>query len=151
MARMKTIPSSSSTQPSSSRALFLGALVAIGVVLSACKPEAKVAGGGSGDPSGVYALVSVNGSKVPAKVDHENVSLQVRSGTFTIKADGTCGTRTTFVPPSGAEATREVTATYTRDGSTLNMQWKGAGTTTGTIEGNKFTMNNEGMIFVYQK
>jgi hypothetical protein len=31
------------------------------------------------------------------------------------------------------------------------MQWKDAGTTTGTIEGNTFTMDNEGMVFAYKK
>jgi hypothetical protein len=31
------------------------------------------------------------------------------------------------------------------------MQWEGAGTTVGTVEGNDFTMNNEGMVFVYRK
>jgi hypothetical protein len=79
------------------------------------------------------------------------VALQVRSGTFTINADGTCSTKTVFVPPSGQEATREVSATYTKEGAKLTMQWKGAGTTTGTIEGDTFTMNNEGMLFVYKK
>jgi len=29
--------------------------------------------------------------------------------------------------------------------------WQGAGTTTGTIEGNTFTMENEGMVFAYKK
>ena len=58
---------------------------------------------------------------------------------------------TTFVPPSGAEATREVTATYSREGSKLTMQWKGAGMTVGTISNNTFTMNNEGMLLVYRK
>jgi hypothetical protein len=115
-------------------------LLAAGLLLSACKQEAKVATGG--DPTGVYALVAVNGSKVPASVSHEGATLQVRSGTFTFKADGTCSTQTIFVPPSGQEATREVSATYTKEGSKLTMQWKGAGTTTGTIEGNTFTMNN---------
>jgi hypothetical protein len=56
-----------------------------------------------------------------------------------------------FVPPSGAESTREVSATYMREGSQLNMQWKGAGKTSGTIKGNTFTMDNEGMVFTYQK
>lgn len=105
----------------------------------------------SKDVSGVYTLVSVNGNKVPATVSHERVSLQVRSGTFTIKADGTCGAKTIFVPPSGSEVTREVSATYTREGSRLNMQWQGAGRTTGTMEGNTFTMDNEGMVFAYKK
>lgn len=47
--------------------------------------------------------------------------------------------------------TREITATYQKAGSTLNVQWKGAGSTKGTIEGDTFTMNNEGIIFVDKK
>ena len=113
------------------------------------KQEAKISSGGN--PTDIYALVSVNGNKVPASVSHDGTALQVRSGTFTIKADGTCSTKTVFVPPSGKEATREVSATYAKDGIKLTMQWKGAGMTTGTIEGNTFTMDNEGMVFVYAK
>ena len=130
-------------------ALQLCVLLIAGLLLSACKPEAKVAE--SSDPAGVYALVSVNGNKVPASVSHDGTALQVRSGTFTIKADGTCSTKTVFVPPSGSEVARDVTATYTKEGSKLIMQWQGAGTTTGTIEGNNFSMDNEGMKFVYKK
>jgi hypothetical protein len=74
----------------------------------------------------------------------------VRSGTFTVKADGTCSTKTRFVPPSGSEIAREVSATYTKEGSKLTLQWKGAGTTTGTVEDSTFTMDNEGMLFVYR-
>ena len=127
-------------------ALQLCFLLTAGLLLSACKQEAKVA-----DPTGVYVLVSVNGNNVPASVAHDGTALQVRSGTFTINADGTCSTKTVFVPPSGTEVVREVSATYTKEGSKLTMQWQGAGTTTGTIEGNTFTMDNEGMVFVYRK
>ena len=130
-------------------ALPLCALLTAGLLLSACKPEAKVAK--DVDPTGVYTLVSVNGSTVPASVSHDGTPLQVRSGTFTIKADGTCSTKTGFVAPSGSEVAREVSATYTKEGSKLTMQWQGAGTTTGTIEGSTFTMDNEGMLFVYRK
>ena len=42
-------------------------------------------------------------------------------------------------------------ATYTRHGSELTMQWQGAGTTVGTLTGDTFTMNNEGMMLAYQK
>ena len=115
------------------------------------KWDKMLATANSKDVSGVYTLVTVNGNKVPASVSHEGVALQVRSGTFIIKADGTCSTKTAFVPPSGSEVTREVSATYTKDGPKLTMQWQGAGTTTGTIEGDTFTMNNEGMIFAYKK
>jgi len=130
-------------------ALQLIFLLTTGILLSACKQETKVAAGA--DPAGVYTLVSVNGNKVPASISHDGTALQVRSGSFTIKADGTCGTTTIFVPPSGKEATREVSATYTREGSKLTMQWQGAGMTTGTIEGNTLTMNNEGIVFVFEK
>jgi hypothetical protein len=134
---------------STKHALQLVFLLTAGLLLSACKQETKVAAGV--DPTGVYALVSVNGNAVPASVSHDGTALQVRSGSFTIKADGTCSTKTVFVPPSGTEATREVSATYTKEGSKLTMQWQGAGMTTGTIEGNTFTMDNEGMVFVYKK
>ena len=126
-------------------------LCAFLVALGGCSAQAPAEAAKSKDISGLYTLVAVNGNKVPASISHEGVALQVRSGTFTIKADGTCGTKTTFVPPSGSEVAREVSATYTRDGSKLTMQWQGAGTTTGTIEGNSFTMDNEGMVFTYQK
>ena len=123
-------------------ALQLFLPLAVGLLLSACKPQAKVTQGG--DLTGVYALVSVNGKNVPTSVSHEGTALQVRSGSFTIKADGTCGTKTIFVPPNAAETTQEVNATYTKEGSNLTMQWQGAGTTTGTVDGNTFTMENEG-------
>ena len=140
---------SAKTLTRAKHALHLCFLLTAGLLVSGCKPEAKVSKGG--DPAGVYALVSVNGKQVPASVSHDGVALQVRSGTFTLKADGTCSTRTIFVPPSGSATTNEVSATYTKDGSKLTMQWQGAGTTTGTIEGNTFTMNNEGLTFVYRK
>lgn len=56
-----------------------------------------------------------------------------------------------FALPSGADSSREVKATYTRQGSTLTTKRDGAGMTTGTVEGDPFTMNNEGMIFAYRK
>jgi hypothetical protein len=149
MVRMKTEQNQMLPTLSTKHALQLVFLLTAGLLLSACKQETKVAAGV--DPTGVYALVSVNGNAVPASVSHDGTALQVRSGSFTIKADGTCGTKTVFVPPSGQEATRDVSATYTKEGSKLTMQWQGAGTTTGTIEGNTFTMDNEGMVFVYKK
>jgi hypothetical protein len=100
---------------------------------------------------GKYTLISVDGELVPANVSHQGVSLVDRSGVFTINADGTCKSKTVFVPPSGSEVTREVSATYTKESATLTMQWKGAGVTTGTLEGNTFTMDNGGMIFFCKK
>jgi len=133
----------------SAKAALLCSLLSAGLLLSACKPESNVATGS--DTTGVYVLVSVNGNRVPASVSHDGVVLQVRSGTFAINADGTCGTKTVFVPPSGSASTNEVSATYAKAGSKLTMQWQGAGTTTGTLEGNTFTMENEGMVLVYRR
>ena len=114
-----------------------------------CKHEARIAA--DTNPTGTYALVSVDGSKVPCTVQHEGHTLAVKSGSFVINADGTCGSKVVFSPPSGADVIREVNATYTRAGTKLTMQWEGAGTTIGTAEGDTFTMNNEGMIFYYRK
>jgi len=100
------------------------------------------------DISGTYTLISVNGSALP--FSHPE-GVVIRSGVFTISRDGTCASRMTFSVPSGADATREVSASYTRVGSKLTMTWTGAGTTTGTVEGNTFTMENEGVTFVFRK
>lgn len=121
----------------------------VGLVIGAC--HAQYTANNMVALAGVYALVSVDGKPVPATVSHEGAALQVLSGTFTISADGTCSTKTIFVPPSGAEVTREVNATYSKNGAQLTMQWKGAGTTVGTIDGKTFTMDNEGLVFVYMK
>lgn len=123
--------------------------LAVGLVVSSCTKK-QVASDGV-DPTGVYALVSVDGKQVPASISHDGVTLQVLSGTFIIHADGTCSSKTVFVPPAGTEVAREVTATYTMDGSKMTMEWKGAGKTVGTIQGDTFTMDNEGMLFVYRK
>jgi hypothetical protein len=100
------------------------------------------------DISGTYTLVSINGNKLP--FSHPE-GVVIRSGVFTINKDGTCSSTMTFSLPSGADASREVTASYKREGSKLTMTWTGAGTTIGTVEGNTFTMDNEGMILAYRK
>ena len=103
------------------------------------------------DIAGVYTLVAVNGANVPATLEHDGAKLVIRSGAFTINADGTCHSKMVFLPPSGPEATRKVNATYTRRGPKLLMQWEGAGITDGTVEGDTFTMNNEGMVLFYRR
>ena len=129
------------------------------MVGTGCKQEAKVAPdtrtvaapAADINPVGTYPLVTVDGNKVPCTVQHDGHALGVKSGTFIINADGTCSSKVAFSLPSGGDASREVKATYTRQGSKLTMQWEGAGMTTGTVEGDTFTMNNEGMIFAYRK
>jgi hypothetical protein len=124
-------------------------VVAGGLALSAGQKQPTPAK--AADPAGVYALVSVNGKPVPAGITHDGVTFQVRSGAFTIRTNGTCSSRMVCVPPAGTEVTRDVDATYTKNGSKLTMKWNRAGQTVGTIDGNTFTMDNEGMVLVYRK
>ena len=130
-------------------ALALCVFFAAALVFSGCK-RPPVSGKQS-DPTGVYSLATVDGKPVPARVSHDGATLQVISGTFTINDDGTCKSKMVFVPPSGSEVAREVKATYTREDSRLTMKWERAGTTIGTVDGDSFTMNNEGMVLVYRR
>jgi hypothetical protein len=114
-----------------------------------CKQEAKVAADTS--PAGIYTLVSVDGKQVPCIITHEGASVTVKSGLFTISGDGTCNSKTVFSVASNGDVNREVKATFTREGTNLTMKWEGAGTTIGSVEGNTFTMNNEGMVLAYRK
>jgi hypothetical protein len=124
-------------------------LLVAGICLFACKQGVETAD--VKDPSGNYTLISVDGKPVPTVVNHDGAQLQIRSGAFTISKDGTCSSKMIFVPPSGTEVVREVAASYVKEGSKLSMQWKGAGMTVGIFDGQRFTMNNEGMILVYQQ
>lgn len=137
--------------------------LAVCVLLSGCRgaetPRAETPASSSAatdaaelpDIAGSYMLVSINGTNLPFTITHEGPGIQVTSGTFTIRPDGTCAGTSAFVMPSGEARSREVSATYTRDGFKLTIQWEGAGVTTGTIEGDTFTMENEGQVLLYRK
>lgn len=132
------------------RMLLLGLVLIMGAV-TGCKqsrPQPSAA-----HISGTYNLVSVDGNPVPCSIQtggHPGVN--VKSGSFRIQEDGTCYSRIVFVAPgANREFTREVQATFTQSGSTLRMKWKGAGVTSGTIEGGSFEMINEGTRFSYRK
>jgi hypothetical protein len=124
-----------------------------------CKPEGGSSSGtssaGAGrtepNPVGTYALESVDGKALPCTLQHEGQSPTIKSGTFVINADGTCSSKVNFSLPTGGDNSREVKATFKRDGAKLTMKWEGAGTTTGMVESNTFTLNNEGMTFTFRK
>jgi hypothetical protein len=126
------------------------------MVWAGCKQEAKVAADPKSvattaadiNPVGTYTLVTVDGNKVPYTVQHEGHTMTINSGSFIINADGTCSSKMSL---AGRDTPIEVKATYTREGPKLTMQWQGAGMTIGTVEGDTFTMNNEGMVFAYRK
>lgn len=100
------------------------------------------------NPVGTYALASVDGNKVPYTMAHEGHTMTIQSGSFIINADGTCSSKISL---AGRDAAMEVKATYTQEGPKLMMKWEGAGMTIGTLAGDTFTMNNEGMVFVYKR
>jgi hypothetical protein len=123
--------------------------VLLALVLTGCKnePQASTAA----DPVGVYTLVSVDGKHVPCEMMHGTTAMTVKSGAFTINTNSTCTSLVTFSVPEGRDVSREVKASYTQKGAELTLQWEGAGMTQGKINGNQFTMTNEGMVFSYRK
>jgi hypothetical protein len=98
-----------------------------------------------------YQLIAVNSAAIPATISHDNATIKVHSGDFIIRADGTCSTTSVFSRLSGGKVTRKVHGSFTRKGSKLEIQWQGAGATTGTIDGETFSMNNHGIIFMYSR
>jgi hypothetical protein len=133
-----------------SRIVALGLLALIlSLALTGCKHSSQNAT--RLNPAGNYTLISVDGHNVPCLVKHDGVDLTIKSGTFTITTNGQCHSVMNFAPPNHADIRREVSATYTQNGAELTMQWEHAGVTKGRIDGNQFTMNNEGMVLTFQK
>ncbi len=128
---------------------YLCAALIAALSLGACQTGMQSSSGS--DVTGIYYLAKVNGSPVPTTVFHDGVEMRIVSGTFIISKDGTCFSRMHFVPPDGTQATREVRAKYRLRDSRLTMDWENAGTTEGTVEGDTFIMDNEGMILEYTK
>lgn len=130
--------------------LLCGLAVLLGMLCGGCNNNAKAPADSA--IAGTYGLVSVDGRAVPCELRHDGTMMTVRSGRFSINADGTCISKMVVKLPSAAtETTVEVKATYTRRGEKLTMKWERAGTTTGTIQGDTFTMINEGVVYVYEK
>ncbi len=119
------------------------------LLLSGCQGM----GGGADreEVAGIYYLVKVDESSVPASVSHDGTILNINSGVIILSDNGTCFSRTRFTSPDGEETTREVYAKYRVDDSRLTMRWEGAGTTEGKIDGDTFVMDNHGTIFEYVK
>ena len=129
--------------------LCLVPIVIAALALAAC--QGAGIGLSDNDIAGIYYLVTVDGAAVPGPVTHDGTTMHMHSGTFIISNDGTCFSRTEFTPPGHARTTREVHALYRVEDSRLIMQWEGAGTTEGTVEGDIFVMDNHGMIFEYSR
>jgi hypothetical protein len=148
--KIQPVTSNLKLQPATPR--FLGlCLLSACLMLSATGCKKDAGGNTSLDPIGVYTLVSVDAKSVPCVLNMEGTALTVKSGVFIITADGHCSSQITFSLPLRGDMSKEVKATYTRQGEELTMQWEGAGMTTGNVHGNNFTMTNEGVVFAYRK
>jgi hypothetical protein len=128
-----------------------GLLAALILCCVGCIPETELAGDpptAAVNPVGSYSLVSVDGKPVPCRVTHDGHAMVIQSGRFLIHADGTCRSQMFL---EGRDAGIEVKATYIQAGPQLTMTWQGAGRTIGNVEGDTFTMKNEGRVFSYQR
>ena len=123
------------------------------LLLTGCKQKtaANVAPSPTPDPTGVYALVSVDGQPVPCNINHEGTAMTVQSGSYAITAYGRCTCIMVISVGSRKDMTVVTHASFQQAGAELTMTWEGAGTTTGKLTGNTFTMDNEGMAFAYRK
>ena len=121
-------------------------LLLLGLWLPACNQAS-----GPSDPTGAYRLVNIDGNALPYAPPHEGGAPQVVSSTLTLNADGTFRMSMSYATTPGNSISRDFSGTYTREGAVLTMLWKGAGKTAATCEGNTLTLNNEGILFAYQK
>src|SRR5271154_5861782 len=110
---MKTKPQSSETnlETCAPRVLALGLLAILLLALTGCKNQKPAATPSEINPAGVYTLVSVDGKNLPCNLTHEGVAMMVKSGSFTINADGTCRSVSSFSVPPNPDIHREVKAT----------------------------------------
>jgi len=128
---------------------LLGVLFVLGLCLSACNRAAKTAR--VSDHTGTYRLVTINGNDLPYTPPHEGGAPQVLSSTLTLHADGTFSMTMGYGTTPGDTVTRDFGGTYVREDSVFHFQWKGAGRTPATLEGNTLTIDNEGILFAYRK
>ncbi len=119
----------------------------------ACKTTTPGKAADSSGFIGTYSLVSIDGHPVPYAPIHEGQQggPEVVSSTFTLNGGGTVVSTYNYALPSGETMSRDLKGTYAEAGSDFNVKWEGAGQTKVTIEGSTLTMDNHGMLFVYQK
>lgn len=117
--------------------------------------------GGSSDSTapqisveGTYNLQSVNGSALPYTFVGNGVSISLISEVITASGGSFTQLQTADVTQNGA--TQRTTASdagrYTINGSAVTFQFNSDGSTgTGTINGNTFTVANQGYSYYYVK
>ncbi len=126
-------------------------IVLAGIALG-CKTTGEEPAEADTDFTGTYNLVSIEGNPIPYAPMHlGRRQPQVVAGSITLHHGGTFASTMEYANDAGKTMSRAFAGTYTMDGAEFILSWTGAGRTTATIEENTFTMNNEGMLFVYEK
>ncbi len=139
------VPPSTLDEEIAIKRLLLVSLV-LGLWLPACNQASEPS-----ELTGAYRLVNIDGHELPYTPSHEGGAPQVVASTLTLNADGTFRMSMSYGTTPGNSISRDFSGTYTSEGAVLNMLWKGAGKTTATFQGNTLTLNNEGILFAYQK
>jgi len=122
------------------------------VLPMACETTGEDKMAGETDISGTYNLVSIDGNPIPYAPMHGGQRVpEVVEGSLTMREGGAFASAMEYVDASGKSLSRSFAGTYTPDGTEFILKWQGAGTTKVVIEDNILTMNNEGMLFVYEK
>ena len=133
-------------------ALGLAALAALPLACETRLDSAPDGKAAAADVAGTYTLVTVDGHAIPYAPMHQGQRAPtIVSSTLTLDEGGRFESKMSYGKPDGGEFSRDFKGTYVRKGSELVMTWEGAGRTTVTIDGGTLTMNNEGMLFVYEK
>jgi hypothetical protein len=80
-------------------------------------------------------LASIDGSARHCTAVHDRHTRVVESGIITLNDNGTCSSLVAFSPESGEEMDREITKTYTQEGSIITIKRPEACVATGTVDG----------------
>lgn len=133
-------------------ALTLAVLVGLPIAATLSREKGPQSASGLSGPADAYKLVTVDRHPVPYAPMHQGQQApEIVSSTIALNNDGTFRAAMTYGMPGGGSTSRYSNGTYAKNETGFAFNWEGAGQTNVTIEGNKLTMDNEGMLFVYQK
>ncbi len=104
---------------------------------------------GDNRAANTYTLVTVDGHAVPYAPRYSGRQTpEIVSSTLTLNPGGEFVSTMKYGKSAGG-VSRDFKGTYTKEGANYVLSWEGAGQTSVTIEKNKLTMSNEGLLFVY--
>jgi len=107
---------------------------------------------GQANVSGEYTLVSIDSNPIPYAPTHEGQQgPQVLGGSMVLNEDGTFSMTMDYAGAPGNTISRDFSGTYEQSRDAFVFTWEGAGKTPVTIEAETLTLDNEGILFVFEK